>query len=302
MESLPVLQVKVNEWTSEKYFDVLGMKIPVFVAPNPKLLSDVISNFQTRAEDVFVVTYPKSGTTWMQETIWQIYNNGENTSKNIFERVPFLEFSASPRLGEFADIAKVPSPRLMKSHLSYSIIPKGSSDGTKCKYIYIARNPKDVAVSYFHFTVSLASFGNGYNGPWEFFSKLFIDGNVGWNKWNDHVLGCWWKHKDDPNVLFLKYEDLKKDLPSQVRLTANFLNKPLSEDIINRIAEQCSFNEMTKDLSRYMVHVNESQTSILRKGVVGDWKNYFTPELNERFEKEVLSKIEGTGLEFDFEL
>lgn len=93
-----------------------------------------------------------------------------------------------------------------------------------------------------------------------------------------------------------------KDLPSQVRLTASFLNKPLSEDIINRIAEQCSFNGMTKDLSRYTVHVNESQTSILRKGVVGDWKNYFTPELNERFEKEVLSKIEGTGLEFDFEL
>ena len=127
----------------------------------------------------------------MQETIWQIYNNGENTSKNIFERVPFLEFSASPRLGEFADIAKVPSPRLMKSHLSYSIIPKGSSDGTKCKYIYIARNPKDVAVSYFHFTVSLTSFGNGYNGPWEFFSKLFIDGNgkiyqVG------HFLSPWW--------------------------------------------------------------------------------------------------------------
>ena len=105
----------------------------------------------------------------MQEIIWQIYNNGETTSKNIFERVPFLEFSTSPILGEFADIAKVPSPRLMKSHLSYSIIPKGSSDGAKCKYIYIARNPKDVAVSYFHFTVSLKSSGNGYNGPWEFF-------------------------------------------------------------------------------------------------------------------------------------
>ena len=32
---------------------------------------------------------------------------------------------------------------------------------------------------------------------------------VGWNFWNDHVLG-WWKQKDDPNVLFLKYEDLHK--------------------------------------------------------------------------------------------
>ena len=141
----------------------------------------------------------------MQEIIWQIYNNGENTSKNIFERVPFLEFSTSPILGEFADIAKVPSPRLMKSHLSYSIIPKGSSDGAKCKYIYIARNPKDVAVSYFHFTVSLASFGNGYNGPWEIFPscsstemirfirsvtfyRLGGGGRLGAKIWGDHMV------------------------------------------------------------------------------------------------------------------
>lgn len=195
-----------------------------------------------------------------------------------------------------ADIAKVPSPRLMKSHLSYNTIPKSSSDSAKCKYIYIARNPKDVAVSYFHFVESLAS-KIGYSGPWEFFSKLFIEGNVYWNRWNDHVLG-WWKHKDDPNVLFLKYEDLKKDLLSHVQLTASFLNKPLSEDVISRIAEQCSFSGMTKDLSKYSV--NEGKVCLLRKGVVGDWKNYFTPELNERFEKEVLSKLEGTGLEFDF--
>ena len=40
---------------------------------------------------------------------------------------------------------------------------------------------------------------------------------------------------------------------------------------------------------------------ILRKGVVGDWRNYFTPEMNERFEKEVLAKLKGSGLEFEFE-
>ena len=42
--------------------------------------------------------------------------------------------------------------------------------------------------------------------------------------------------------------------------------------------------------------------SLLRKGFVGDWKNYFTPDLNERFENEVLAKLKGTGLEFDFEI
>ena len=47
---------------------------------------------------------------------------------------------------------------------------------------------------------------------------------------------------------------------------------------------------------------NEESSLLLRKGVVSGWKNYFTPELNERFEKEVLEKLKGTGLEFDFEI
>jgi len=47
---------------------------------------------------------------------------------------------------------------------------------------------------------------------------------------------------------------------------------------------------------------NEESSLLLRNGVVGGWKNYFTQELNERFEKEVLEKLKGTGLEFEFEI
>ncbi|KAJ7351137.1 hypothetical protein OS493_036339 [Desmophyllum pertusum] len=93
------------------------------------------------------------------------------------------------------------------------------------------------------------------------------------------------------------------DLLSHVRMIANFLNKPLSEELINRIAQQCSFSSgMTKNASSYSIQTKECEASFLRKGVVGDWKNYFTPELNERFDKEVLAKLKGSGLEFDFEL
>ena len=46
----------------------------------------------------------------------------------------------------------------------------------------------------------------------------------------------------------------------------------------------------------------QESSPLLRKGVVGGWKSYFTPELNERFEKEVMAKLEATGLEFDFEI
>ena len=85
-------------------------------------------------------------------------------------------------------------------------------------------------------------------------------------------------------------------------MIANFVNKPLSDDLISRIAEQCTFSGMKKNAASYELKNKEGETSMLRKGVVGDWKNYFTPELNERFEKEVLAKLKGSGLQFDFEI
>jgi len=213
-----------------------------FLISDPALLTDYISSFQTRPDDVFVVTYPKSGTTWLQEIVWQIHNEGIISNEKILVRVPFLELALSENIPS-TDLKTLPSPRLIKSHLSYKNTPKSASKDAQCQYIYVARNPKDVAVSYFLYMKLLNALGNGYNGPWEFFLKLFMEGNVSWNCWNDHVLG-WWEHRDDPNVLFLKYEDLQKDLPSHVRMIAKFLNKPLSDELINRIAEQCTFKGM----------------------------------------------------------
>ena len=86
-------------------------------------------------------------------------------------------------------------------------------------------------------------------------------------------------------------------------MIAEFLNKPLSDELINRIAEQCTFKGMKTNAKSYLLGSDpDGDWSLLRKGVVGDSKNYFTPELNERFEKEVLEKLKGSGLEFEFEI
>lgn len=122
-----------------------------------------------------------------------------------------------------------------------------------------------------------------------------------WSQWSNHVLG-WWEHRHDPNVLFLKYEDLQKDLLSNVRIIADFLNKPLPDDLANLIAEQCTFKGMMKNVQSYLLRGKEDGPKLLQKGVVGNWKEHFTPELNERFEKEVMAKLKGSGLELDFEL
>ena len=59
---------------------------------------------------------------------------------------------------------------------------------------------------------------------------------------------------------------------------------------------------MMKNASGYTIQTNQGEILLLRTGVVGDWKNFFTAELNERFEKELLAKLKGSGLEFDFEI
>ena len=84
-------------------------------------------------------------------------------------------------------------------------------------------------------------------------------------------------------------------------MIAEFLNKPLSDELINRIAEQCTFTAMTKNAESFKYTEMEDSAAPLRKGVIGDWKNYFTSEQNERFEKEVLEKLDGSGLKFDYE-
>ena len=85
-------------------------------------------------------------------------------------------------------------------------------------------------------------------------------------------------------------------------MIADFLKKPLTDELIDRIAQQCTLKGMRENENSFTLSNEEQSSPLLRKGVVGGWKSYFTPELNERFEKEVLAKLKGTGLKFDFEI
>lgn len=85
-------------------------------------------------------------------------------------------------------------------------------------------------------------------------------------------------------------------------IIADFLGKPLSEQVLKRIVKQCSFDEMTKNSEAYWMMTQDNKLpNFLRKGQVGGWKEHFTPELSAKFESEFLSKLEGSGLHFAFE-
>ena len=187
----------------------------------------------------------------------------------------------------------------MKSHFPYDQFPCGLPHETPCKYIYMARNPKDVAAS-FYCLLKQAYF---HDLEWDTFLKYQLEG-IYYGDYFNHVLG-WWSHRNDKNILFLKYEDRVKDLSGQVEQIAAFMGAELSSDTISKIVKLARFEDMKKEdrvnNSWDKNYDKDGEPTFLRKGVVGDWKNFFTPEQSRQMDIQCAEKLKGTGLQLEFE-
>lgn len=123
----------------------------------------------------------------------------------------------------------------------------------------------------------------------------------------DHIYD-FWKIKDSPNVLFLRYEDVKADLRKTVQITAKFLEKKVPESDIDELLAHLSFDNMKNNPScnfqQIFVEKNcgkgdtRNCGSLMRRGNIGDWKNYFTPELTEKFDAVICRKEKEMGIQF----
>ncbi|XP_035700331.1 sulfotransferase 6B1-like [Branchiostoma floridae] len=160
------------------------------------------------------------------------------------------------------------------------------------------RNPKDTVVSWHHFNRKLeTSIDAEHVTPWDEFVHRFLDGKVLLGDFYDHALG-WWQMRDDPHFLFLKYEDMNKDLSGAVRKIKDFLDISLDDVTTASIVESCTFANLT---SAWADSGNQTKTLLARKGAIGDWKNSFSESQNKAFDAKYRERLEGTGLQFDFE-
>ena len=197
-----------------------------------------------------------------------------------------------------AEIEAAPSPRIFKSHMPYAMALGGDPVRNPCRYVYIARNPKDVAASYFYFE-SGKSWSGFYQGSWDQWLRMFVQGRVQRGDWFQHVLG-WWERRKAANVLFLKYEDLKRSFAGELERIARFLGCPLSDAEIARICDQTSFERMQENDFSNMHEIREFR-GFFRKGEIGSWKQLFSQAQSEEFDALCARRLRGSGLEFDFE-
>ncbi|XP_054438715.1 sulfotransferase 1A1-like isoform X2 [Pteronotus mesoamericanus] len=221
----------------------------------------------------------------------------------ILIRVPFLEFSMPGYPTGMEVLRSTPAPRLLKTHLPLALLPQSLLD-QKVKVVYVARNAKDVAVSYYHFYRMAKVHPDP--GTWDSFLEKFMAGEVSYGSWYQHVRE-WWELSRTHPVLYLFYEDIQENPKREIQKILKFVGRSLSEETVDQIVKHTSFKEMKKNpMVNYTTMSADvmdcSVSEFMRKGITGDWKTMFTVAQNERFDPHYAEKMAGCDLNFSLEL
>lgn len=230
-------------------------------------------------DDVFIVSYPKSGNTWTRFLLANaLYPDHEVDFHTIHELIP--EVGADDRRKP-----DLPSPRLLKSHAPYQ--PEYP------RVIYILRDGRDVYASYFHYKQP------GLSGETTF--EDFLQGDRWPTRWGEHVRGWMDAASQRDDILIVRFEDLKKDSAHELRRMLSFLgNKSIPESRIQQAAEASSFENMRrleKERGRKYGDVDQ----FMRKGESGGWQELFTEEAKGIFKKKDGQELVRLGYERDFD-
>lgn len=255
--------------------------------------------YQPSADEVLIATFPKCGTTWLQQIIHALRTNGSMDFGEITEVVPWLEMAHAIGMDPLA--SQVAAPRAFKTHLRYDEIPKGG------RYIHVCRDPGDVLVSLYHFMEGWF-FEPGTIGIDEFADqRFFSSAGRGGGYWG--YLMSWWPHRYDENVLFMTYEDMQAEPAVAIRRIAEFIQCPLDAALEAVVLERSSFSFMKAHESHFDDHVVRAvldracnlepggDSSKVRSGEVGAAKATLSDEIRRRLDSTWKDVIETeTGL------
>jgi hypothetical protein len=200
-----------------------------------------------RPDDVFVATYPKSGTTWLQQVVHGLRSGGSMDFAEISAVVPWLESAWDLGMDPAADQAW--QPRAFKSHLDWHRLPKGG------RAITALRDPSDVLVSFYRFFEGWF-FEPGTVTLDEFASATYLAGSESGRHW-EHIRS-WVSAVDEPDVLVLTYEDMI-EVPDRVPVVvADFLGIATSPELLETVVHQSSREFMARHRRRFDEHLTRS--------------------------------------------
>lgn len=267
--------------------------------------STIWNDFKFRDDDIIIATYAKSGTTWVQQIVSQLIFDGQE-GLNVAEMSPWLDLRVPPKEVKLQAVEAQTHRRFLKTHLPVDALV--FSD--KAKYIYIARDGRDVVWSlYNHHANANQAWYEALNDtpgrvgpPIEpppadivvyFREWLEKDGYPFWSFWEN--IKTWWDIRDLPNVHLLHFEALKRDMPGEIRRIADFIDVSISEERWEALVEHCTFDYMKRHATASVplggALWDGGAETFIHKGVNGRWRDVLPTALSEAYEAKATTEL-----------
>lgn len=248
--------------------------------------------FRFRDDDIVIGTWAKSGTTWMQQIISQLVSQGDNADL-AFAASPWLDLRVMPIDEVLSQLEAQQHRRFVKTHLPVDALVFSP----QAKYIYIARDTRDVVWSmhhhHLHFTPQAYEMFNNTPGragppllpPTEdirAYYHEFLDTDAGqfWPFWSN--VQSWWDIRGLPNVLLVHFNNLRADTQAEISRIADFLGISVNAASWPQILEHCSLAYMKQQAAQ-----SEQMQAVFK----GGGSSFINKGTNERW-REVLSAAE----------
>ncbi|MDD9939767.1 MAG: sulfotransferase domain-containing protein [Myxococcales bacterium] len=250
--------------------------------------------FTPQPDDIFISSYPRSGTTWLQQMLLVLARDGEPHFDHISDVVPWFERSLSLGIRRGTSFDQLPRPRIFKSHLPYAWLPHGA------RYVYALRDGRDVVVSYYHLYRSHLR----YRGDFDSFFDRFMRGDLQYKSWFKHTAG--WQtvaHRD--NVRVVRYERMLNDMLGVMRELNTFLRFDRTPQRIEDLSRYCTFDYMKSHEQRFDHATEErhlrgmSDGRFLRQGGSGGFSKYLNDDQLRSFERSCARTRRTSRVELD---
>lgn len=267
--------------------------------------STVWNDYKFRDDDIIIATYAKTGTTWVQQIISQLLFDGEE-GLPVADMSPWLDLRVPPREVKLTAVEAQDFRRFVKTHLPVDALVFSQ----KAKYIYIARDGRDVLWSLFNHHTSANDFWYqainetpGLVGPpigkptadirQYYHEWLDDDGYPFWSFWEN--IRSWWEIRHLPNVNLIHFQALKDDMPGEMRKIAAYLDIPIDQSKWDDIVEHCTFDYMKKNATASTplggAFWDGGADDFVYKGVNGRWRDTLTEDESQKYEKLALEQL-----------
>eukprot|EP00457_Paulinella_chromatophora_P010429 gb/GEZN01010531.1/.p1 GENE.gb/GEZN01010531.1/~~gb/GEZN01010531.1/.p1 ORF type:complete len:346 (+),score=29.02 gb/GEZN01010531.1/:66-1103(+) len=290
---------KVYKWKTRKYNSSFACD------------GDLLEKIEkvVRPTDIITCTPSKCGQTWLQNILFNLKHKGQKSIDTaLFDESPWVEcpvdITSSTRNGYMEifthqqvldGLAKLSDPRIFKMHVEYNDIPF-NPQGKKCKVITITRDPRDVAYSMYK---HMRAMGVDFHLPsWvkylvklrvipdfkedKGFERYFYDMFL--SSWNNlfSVPKSFWPHRHEPHVLWLRYEDLQKDLRGQLNRIVEFLEWDWCDDQVIETVIPLVTIEHLRSQENVLFGDMFSKGKFFREGKVGKNRQHLTKDMESK--------------------